>query len=62
MDFTLSPVQQAVQEKARRLAGEWKTESARCDREARFPREILKLWAREGLVGLALPSAYGGAG
>jgi len=62
MDFTLSPVQQAVQEKARRLAGEVKAESARLDREGRFPREILELWAREGLFGVALPAQYGGAG
>jgi alkylation response protein AidB-like acyl-CoA dehydrogenase len=62
MDFTLSPVQQAVQEKARRLAGEVKEESARLDREGQFPREILELWAREGLFGIALPAEYGGAG
>ena len=58
MDFTLSPVQQAVQEKARRLAGEVKEQSARGDREGRFPREILELWAREGLFGIALPEEY----
>jgi alkylation response protein AidB-like acyl-CoA dehydrogenase len=62
MDFTLSPAQQAVQEKARILAQEVKEASARLDREGRFPREILELWAREGLFGIALPAAYGGAG
>jgi len=62
MDFTLSPEQQAVQEKARRLAREVKGLSARLDREAQFPREILHLWAQEGLFGLALPREYGGQG
>ena len=55
MDFTLSPEQQGVQEKARRLAQEVKELSARLDREGQFPQEILKLWAQEGLFGVALP-------
>jgi alkylation response protein AidB-like acyl-CoA dehydrogenase len=62
MDFTLSPEQQAVQEKARHLAREVKELSARLDREAQFPREILHLWAQEGMFGLALPREYGGQG
>ena len=62
MDFTLSPEQQAVQEKAQRLAQEVKDQSGPTDREGRFPQEILELWAREGLFGLALPREYGGPG
>jgi alkylation response protein AidB-like acyl-CoA dehydrogenase len=62
MDFTLSPEQQAVQEKARHLAREVKELSARLDREAQFPGEILHLWAQEGMFGLALPREYGGQG
>jgi len=62
MDFTLSPEQQGVQEKAQGLAREVKDLSARLDREAQFPREILQLWAREGMFGLALPREYGGQG
>ncbi len=62
MDFTLSPEQQAVQEKARGLAQEVKLLAARYDREAAFPREILQPWAREGMFGLALPREYGGRG
>jgi len=46
MDFSLSPEQEAVQEKAQRLAREVRGLSARLDREARFPREILHLWAK----------------
>jgi hypothetical protein len=39
MDFSLSPEQEAVQEKAQHLARQVKEMSARFDREARFPRE-----------------------
>ncbi|MHB9075656.1 MAG: acyl-CoA dehydrogenase family protein [Desulfobaccales bacterium] len=62
MDFTLSSEQQAVQKKAQRLAREVKDLSARLDREAQFPREILHLWGQEGMFGLALPREYGGQG
>ncbi len=62
MDFTLSTEQQGVQEKAQGLAREVKDLSARLDREATFPREILQLWAQEGMFGLALPREYGGQG
>ncbi|MCK9376370.1 MAG: acyl-CoA dehydrogenase family protein [Syntrophobacterales bacterium] len=62
MDFTLSPEQQAVQEKARGLAQEVKLLAARYDREAAFPREILQPWAEAGMFGLALPREYGGRG
>ena len=62
MDFTLSPEQQGVQEKAQGLAREVKDLSARLDREAEFPREILQLWAQGGMFGLALPREYGGQG
>ncbi|MEJ2670608.1 MAG: acyl-CoA dehydrogenase family protein [Deltaproteobacteria bacterium] len=62
MDFSLSSEQQAVQKKAWRLAQEVKELSVRLDREARFPKEILQLWAQEGLFGLALPREFGGQG
>lgn len=62
MDFSLSTEQQAVQEKARRLAQQVKEEAARLDREGTFPREILELWAQAGFFGLALPRDYGGGG
>ncbi len=62
MDFTLSPEHQAVQKKAQHLAREVKDLSARLDREARFPWEILHLWGQEGMFGLALPKEYGGQG
>lgn len=62
MDFSLTPEQQAVQEKARRSAQEVKVQAAHLDRESRFPQEILQRWAQEGFFGLALPREYGGAG
>ena len=62
MDFTLSPEQQGVQKKAQSLAREVLELSARLDREARFPREILQRWAQGGMFGLALPREYGGQG
>jgi alkylation response protein AidB-like acyl-CoA dehydrogenase len=62
MDFTLSTEQQGVRAKAQGLARDVKDLSARLDREAKFPREILQLWARAGMFGLALPREYGGQG
>lgn len=62
MDFTLSPEQQAVQEKARILAQKHKDLAAQLARKGRFPRKILKAWTQKGLFGVALPREYGGAG
>ncbi|MCJ7818230.1 MAG: acyl-CoA dehydrogenase family protein [Syntrophales bacterium] len=62
MEFTLSPEQQGVQKKAQSLAQEVQDLSARLDREAKFPREILQRWAQGGMFGLALPREYGGQG
>jgi alkylation response protein AidB-like acyl-CoA dehydrogenase len=62
MDFILSATQLAIQEKAQHLARETKSPSARLDRERRFPQEILELWSREGMCGLALPRELGGRG
>jgi alkylation response protein AidB-like acyl-CoA dehydrogenase len=62
MDFSLSPSQEGVQQKARNLAREVKELSARFDRDSRFPKEILHRWAQADLFGLALPREYGGQG
>ena len=62
MDFSLSPQQQAVQEKARQLAQEAKEQAARLDREGAFPQEILEAWAQAGFMGIALPQDFGGSG
>ncbi len=62
MDFTLTPGQKTVQEKARQLAEEVKEKAARLDREGRFPEEILKSWAEAGFFGLSLPKEFSGGG
>jgi alkylation response protein AidB-like acyl-CoA dehydrogenase len=62
MEFTLSPEQQGVQEKAQTLAQAVQGLSTRLDQEAKFPREILQRWAQGGMFGLALPQEYGGQG
>jgi alkylation response protein AidB-like acyl-CoA dehydrogenase len=62
MDLTLSPRQQAVQEKARALARKQKDLAAQEARKGRFPRKILEAWAKKGIFGTALPQEYGGAG
>ena len=62
MDFTLSPKQLQVQEKARGAAQAVRERARELDRAGEFPGDILAAWAREGLIGLALPEAYGGGG
>ncbi|MBW1992776.1 MAG: acyl-CoA dehydrogenase family protein [Deltaproteobacteria bacterium] len=62
MDFTLTPGQKTVQEKARQAAAEVKDLAFRLDREGRFPEEILKQWAEAGFFGISLPRKFGGGG
>jgi alkylation response protein AidB-like acyl-CoA dehydrogenase len=62
MDFSVTPEQQAVQQRARLAARKVKALAARLDREGLFPEQILKAWAEEGLFGLALPREFGGEG
>jgi alkylation response protein AidB-like acyl-CoA dehydrogenase len=62
MDFTLTPGQRTVQEKARQAAAEVAEKAALLDREGRVPEEILKLWAEAGFFGLSLPKEFGGIG
>jgi|UniRef100_A0A7C3WTF2 alkylation response protein AidB-like acyl-CoA dehydrogenase len=62
MDFTLTPGQKTVQEKARQAAAAVKAKAAFLDREELFPGEILKEWAEAGFFGLSLPKEYGGGG
>jgi len=62
MNFSLTPEQAAVQQRARLVAQEVKAQAAQNDRESRFPRDILEIWAKEGFFGLSLPREYGGQG
>ncbi|MDD2903522.1 MAG: acyl-CoA dehydrogenase family protein [Syntrophales bacterium] len=62
MDFSLTPAQAEMQNRARQAAQEVKAQAARLNREGRFPQEILERWAQEGFFGISLPRAYGGGG
>jgi alkylation response protein AidB-like acyl-CoA dehydrogenase len=62
MDFSLTPAQEEVQQRARQVAQEVKAMAGKNDRDGRFPRDILEIWAKEGFFGLSLPREYGGRG
>jgi acyl-CoA dehydrogenase len=63
LDFSLSHEQQAQVDVARRFAAERMLPLAvRCDREARFPAELLPEAHRLGLLNPTLPVQYGGPG
>lgn len=63
MDFGLSEEQVELQRMARRLAvGEFAQTAARSDREERFPWENKARLAELGLLGLSLPTTFGGGG
>jgi butyryl-CoA dehydrogenase len=63
MDFLLSEEQRAFQQEVRALAeAELAPRAAAADRDARFPPENLRALAAAGLLGLAVPPAYGGQG
>lgn len=62
MDFSLSPEQESVQQRARQKAQEVKSLAAKNDREGRFPQDILKIWAEADFFGLCLPREFGGGG
>lgn len=58
MDFDLSKEQQDIKTAAREFA-----EIAReCDREERYPTELVKKAAELGFIGINLPEEYGGSG
>jgi butyryl-CoA dehydrogenase len=59
----LSDEQQMIQSLARDFAEqEVKPIAAECDREARFPHATVKRMGELGLMGIAVPEKYGGAG
>ncbi|HSB41308.1 MAG TPA: acyl-CoA dehydrogenase family protein, partial [Methylomirabilota bacterium] len=63
MDFELTPEQRELKQTVRRLAErEFRPKAARWDEEETFPWENVPLLRDAGLLGLALPEAYGGAG
>lgn len=63
MDFELSEEQKAFQNLAYKFAlKEFPPLAKECDREERYPREIWQKACQSGLVGIAIPEAYGGPG
>jgi len=63
MDFELSEEQRMIQDTAYKFAvNEFEPIAKECDREEKFPKELIKKAAEAGLVGCYIPEAYGGAG
>src|SRR5512135_2483742 len=63
MDFSPTEEQLAVQKTAREFAQqEVAPKAAEIDREHRHPAELVKRMAELGLLGVAVPDQYGGAG
>jgi butyryl-CoA dehydrogenase len=59
----LTDEQRMVQDLAREFAGkEVKAVAEALDREGRFPHETVKRMGQLGLMGIAIPEAYGGSG
>ncbi len=63
MDFALTEEQQLLQKTARDFArSEVLPKAAEIDREHRHPKELVAKMAELGLLGIAVPEEYGGAG
>jgi butyryl-CoA dehydrogenase len=63
MDLDLTPEQKLIRDTARGLAiNEISKVAAQIDREHRFPREIVAKLAELGMLGIAVPERWGGAG
>jgi butyryl-CoA dehydrogenase len=63
MDLDLTPEQKLIRDTARSLAtNEISKVAAQIDREHRFPREIVAKLGELGMLGVAVPERWGGAG
>ncbi len=63
MDLELTPEQTLIRDTARELAAkEILPAAAEIDRQHRFPKEIVARLGELGLMGVAVPQAWGGAG
>ena len=63
MDFELSDEQRMIRDTARDFAArEIAPKAAELDKNSRWPSEILTKMAELGLLGVAIPQEYGGAG
>ncbi|HWG91933.1 MAG TPA: acyl-CoA dehydrogenase family protein [Candidatus Thermoplasmatota archaeon] len=63
MEFTLTDEQRALKQMAREFAlKEFPHYSKRCDDNEEYPFELMKKAAAQGLLGINIPTQYGGAG
>ncbi|MCG5055072.1 MAG: acyl-CoA dehydrogenase [Myxococcales bacterium] len=63
MDLELTPEQTLLRDTARDFAAkEVAPQAARIDKEHRFPRELIARMGDLGLMGIAVPETFGGAG
>jgi alkylation response protein AidB-like acyl-CoA dehydrogenase len=63
MEFTLTDEQRALKQMAREFAiKEFPHYSKVCDDQELYPHELMKKAAAQGLLGIGIPAAYGGAG
>jgi len=63
MDFELTEEQKLLQSTAYKFARrEFEPVAGECDREEKYPREILRKACDAGLVGIVIPEEYGGPG
>lgn len=63
MDFELTADQLALKERAHEVADAWRGRHAQWDREDRSPyREVADAFRDAGLLGLTMPTEYGGQG
>ena len=63
MDFTFTDEQKAIRQMAREFAQkEFPAYTKQCDRNEQYPKELMQKAAKQGLLGMMIPPAYGGAG
>jgi len=63
MDFLLTDEQKALKQMAREFAAkEFPKWSKQCDKEERFPVEVMAAAAKQGLLGVKIPQEHGGPG
>ena len=63
MDFDLSKEQRDIKKAARRFAeGEFPNIAQECDRQEKYPRDLVTKAAELGFIGVNIPNEYGGGG
>ena len=63
MDYTLSDEHKMIQETAYKFAkNEFTPIMLECDREEKYPRDLIRKAGENGLVGVMIPEEYGGPG